>query len=353
MIELTDWGRLPSGETVRLATLRDGHGLECRIASYGATLTTIRTPDRDGRIDDVLLGFDTLDGYLAPAFRAARPFMGSTVGRYANRIADARFVIDGIPHILVPNEGTNQLHGGPQGFDRQLWSMDALATGDGVRLALVSPVGDQGFPGTLHVEVEVRIGTPGEILLDYRATTDAPTHVNLASHGYFNLAGRASRSIGEHRLAIAADHVVGIDDAAIPAEAPFAVAGTPFDFRHPTRVGAALAGEHPQLSAGDGFDHCFVLADRAEGAVAAVLTDPASGRRLEVITSEPGLQLYTANAFDGSLADGQGRPFVRRQALCLETQHFPDSPNRPDFPSTLLRPGDVYRSETRLRFGIA
>lgn len=351
-LESRDWGRLPSGEAVRHFTLRDGQGLEVGLSNYGATLTSIRSEDRSGRIDDVLLGFGTLAGYLAPALQASWPYFGSTVGRFANRIAGARFTIDGVRHRLHANEGRNQLHGGPRGFDRVVWDARPLDAGHGVRLHHVSPDGDQGFPGRLEILLDVVI-EPGELVLHASATTDAPTHINIASHGYFNLAGRAARSIEDHILAIPADAVIPIDEAAIPTGMPMPVDGTPFDVRSPTRIGDALAGTHPQLAIGDGFNHCFVLHVDEGLKVAAILHDPGSGRRLELRTTEPGLQLYSANAFDGTLTDDDGRPFVWRQALALEAQHFPDSPNRSDFPSTLLRPGEQWHSETRLRFGVA
>jgi aldose 1-epimerase len=348
MIDLREWGRLPDGEPVMLATLSDGEGLEMRIASYGATLTSIRTPDRDGRVDDVLLGFDRLDPYLDPALQAGWPYFGSTIGRYANRIAGARFTIDGREHRLTANEGANQNHGGRHGFDRRLWTMEALDDGAGLRLRYRSPDGEEGFPGTLDVEADVRIERPGTLVIAYRATTDAPTHVSLASHGYFNLAGRAARTVGDHSLSVAASRVLPIDAAAIPTGERRPVTGTPFDLREPTLLEEVLASEDEQLRIGDGLNHCFAL--DADAAPAARLIHAPSGRAMELRTTAPGLQVYSANGFDGSLRDEAGRPFVRRQAIALETQHFPDSPNRPDFPSTLLRPGEVYRSETRLRF---
>ncbi|MBU3077355.1 galactose mutarotase [Sphingomonas sp. XMGL2] len=350
MVESRDWGHLPTGEAVRLFRFGDGHGLEVEASDYGARLVAIRSPDRDGRSDHVLLGFDTLAGYLSPAMERARPYLGCTVGRYANRIAGAAFTIDGTRYPLVANEGANQLHGGAPGFDRAVWRTEVLAAG--VRFSHVSPAGDQGFPGTLRVIADIVVVAPGEIALRYAAETDAPTHVSLTSHGYFNLAGRGARSIEDHRLAIAADHVLPIDKSAIPLPGPpLAVAGTPFDLRREVRVGEALAGDHPQLRVADGFDHNFVLTG-GDGP-AASLRDPASGRMLEIFTSEPGMQLYTGNGFDGSVVDDAGGPLVRRQALALETQHFPDSPNRPDYPTTLLRPGETLRSETRLRFGVS
>ncbi|MGN6121795.1 MAG: aldose epimerase family protein [Sphingomonas oligoaromativorans] len=348
MIDLRAWGRLPGGEPVTLATLSDGEGLEVRVASYGATLTAIRTPDRDGRVEDVLLGFDRLESCLDPALQAGWPYFGSTIGRTANRIAGARFAIDGREHRLTANEGANQNHGGRRGFDRRLWTMEALDDASGVRLRYRSPDGEEGFPGTLDVEAEMRIERPGTLLIAYRATTDAATHVSLASHGYFNLAGRAARTIGDHRLSIAASRFLPIDTAALPTGEQRPVTGTPFDLRDATLLSDVLARDDEQLRIGDGLNHCFAL--DAGAAPAARLVHEPSGRAMELRTTAPGLQVYSANAFDGSLHDEAGRPFVRRQAVALEAQHFPDSPNRPDFPPTLLRSGEVYRSETRLRF---
>ncbi len=332
-----------------LATLADGHGLEVRVSSYGASLAAIRTPDRAGLVEDVLLGFDTLAGYLDPALQAGWPYLGSTIGRYANRIAGARFTINGQEHHLAANEGDNQLHGGPTGFDRVAWQAEILSDAPGVRLRHVSPNGDQGFPGCVKAQADFLLDAPGELVIRYTATTDRPTHVSMASHPYFNLAGRQSRSIAQHRLTVAAEAILPIDATAIPLPGPpMPVAGTAFDVRNGQMIGALVQADHPQLRTGDGLNHCFLLDPAASPAVR--LEHPESGRCLELVTTEPGLQIYSANAFDGSLRDGEGRPFVRRQAIALEAQRFPDSPNRPDFPSTLLRPGETYRSETRMRF---
>lgn len=345
---LADWGRLPCGAPIRLATLR-GEGLEARVSSYGATLVSLRAPDRLGRWADVILGFDALEAYLAPDIQASWPYFGSTIGRYANRIAGAGFSIDGVAHRLEANEGVNQNHGGRRGFDRAAWDMDAMPGAIGVRLRRLSPAGEGGFPGAIEVWADMLIDGPGELVVRYGATTDAPTHVNLALHPYFNLAGRGARSVLDHRLRVAADAYLPIDEAAIPVGAPQPVAATPFDLRSGPSLGEVLESRHPQLRIGDGLNHCFVLSERSSQASSATLEEPSSGRRLEISTDQPGLQVYTANAFDGGLLDAEGRPFVRRQAVALETQGFPDSPNRPDFPSTLLRPGQVYRSETRFR----
>ncbi len=348
MVELIEWGRSPGGEPVLLATLGDESGLEVRIASYGATLVSIRTPDREGRVDDVLLGFAGLDRYLAPDIQAHWPYFGSTIGRYANRIAGARFTIDGHDYRLTANEGPNQNHGGRQGFDRALWQMEPLDGAEGVRLAYRSPDGDEGFPGTLDVVAEIALPGRGDLVIRYRATTTRPTHVNLASHGYFNLAGRDARTIADHHLSIAAGHMLPIDRAAIPTGELLRVAGTPFDLRQSASLGETLAANDPQLAIGDGLNHCFVL-DR-DAPAAARLHHPASGRTMTLATTAPGVQVYSSNAFNGTLIDDSGRPFVRRQAVALEAQHFPDSPNKPHFPSTLLRPGETYEQETRLKF---
>lgn len=349
MVDLRTWGGMPTGEPVILATLSDGHGLEVDVSNFGATLVSIRVPDRAGRIEDVLLGFERLEDYLAPTLQAKWPYFGSTIGRYANRIAGARFTIDGEPFALTANEGSQQLHGGPAGFDRILWQLDRIDQAKGVRLRHVSPHGDQGFPGRVEAQVDVLLGNPGELIIRYTATTDRPTHINMASHPYFNLAGRGSRSIGRHRLTVAARAIAPIDATAIPLPGPFLpVADTPFDLREGQAIDALFHSDHPQLRIGDGLNHCFVLDTNASWG--ARLEDPESGRCLELATTAPGLQIYSANDFDGTLTDSDGRPLQRRQAIALEAQHFPDSPNRPDFPSTLLRPGETYRSETRMRF---
>ena len=351
MINLTEWGKLPTGKTVQQATLADGSGLEVKVASYGATLTSILVPDRLGRINDVLLGFDSLDDYLAVGFQGQWPYFGSTIGRYANRIAGARFTIDEQEYHLTNNEGPNQNHGGSCGFDRASWQMERMTARNGVHLSYCSMDGEEGFPGTLLATTEIMLDGPGEIVIRYRATTDRATHVSMASHGYFNLAGRAARSIADHDLSIAATHMLPIDVAALPTGAIRSVLGTPFDLRQPVRLGSTLAADDPQLLIGGGLNHCFAL--DAGTLVSARLHHAGSGRTMTLSTTAPGLQVYSSNAFDGTITDAAGRPFVRHQAIALEAQHFPDSPNQPHFPPTLLRPGEMYESTTRLRFFIA
>jgi len=349
MIGFEFMGRLPSGEAIVTAMLDDGAGTSVRISSYGAALTSVRTPDRRGEVDEVVVGLDGLAAMLELAVQASRSCFGATIGRYANRIAGASFVIDGRDCRLVANEGGNSLHGGPDGFDRRAWTLDPLSSGDGVRLGLVSPDGDQGFPGTVALSAEFRLIAPGELAVRYEATTDRPTHLNIALHPYFNLAGRRSPHVGEHRLRISASRLVAIDAAGLPLVAPpLPLAGTDLDLESPKRIADVLASDHPQIAGHGGLNHCFVL-DRGDGP-ALRLEDPGSGRALEMVTTAPGIQVYTANAFDGSLRDEAGRPFHRHRAVALEAQHFPDSPHRPDFPTTMLRPGELYVSETRFRF---
>ncbi|AGH49658.1 aldose epimerase family protein [Sphingomonas fennica] len=346
------WGRLPSGEMVERFTFSADGGIAFSVATYGATLSSILAPGHEVPREEVILGFDHLDGYLSPAYRRANPYFGSTVGRYANRIRGARLPVDGSVHALIANEGPNQLHGGSAGFDKAIWAAAPLADGRGVRLSHVSPDGDQGFPGRLRVEADFLLEGADTILLRYRAGADRATHVNLTSHCYFNLGGRSSATALDHDVQIHAEAYLPIDAAALPTGDCLAVAGTAFDFRQPRGLAAALAAGDPQLDAGDGFNHTFCIGDDAGTLKPAVrLMHAASGRLLEISTTEPGVQFYSGNGLDGSIPDRGGQPIGRHRALCFETQHFPDSPNMPQFPSTLLRPGKEYRSETRLRFG--
>ncbi|WP_225439834.1 aldose epimerase family protein [Amycolatopsis eburnea] len=319
-----------AGDTdVHRYTLTGPGGLTVRILDYGAVIQSIEAPDRDGELANVVLGFPDLDGYVANNRPdAARVFLGAAIGRFANRIAGGTFTLDGVRHRVPLNDGKNSLHGGPEGFDTRVWS--AVPVPDGVQLSLTSPDGDQGYPGRLAAEVTYRL--EGSALhLSYRATTDAPTVVNLTNHTYWNLA--AAGEVFDHRLEIAADRYCPTDAALIPLGAPVPVAGTPFDFRRPSRIGARIASADPQLALADGYDHNWVL--DAGAPFAARAWDPASGRLLTVRTTEPGLQFYSGNHLPS-----------RGAGFALEAQHFPDSPNRPDFPSTVLRPGEVYHQET-------
>jgi aldose 1-epimerase len=344
------YGRTPDGAPVEVYTLTNAGGLEVRAITYGAYVVSLRTPDRQGRLDDVVLGFDTLEGYLASGSH-----MGSVIGRYGNRIAGARFTLDGKTHSLAANDGVNHIHGGVKGFDRHVWAAEEVRQGGdvGVRFTLVSPDGDEGYPGRLQTAVTYTLTPGNELVVDYAATTDRPTHVNLTQHSYFNLAGQGHADILDHVLTIHADRYTPVAAGLIPTGPPAPVEGTPFDFREPTRIGARIDREHEQLRLGRGYDHNYVVNRAGPGLVpAARVVDPSSGRVMEVSTTEPGVQLYTGNWLGEEKGKG-GRVYPRRSGFCLETQHYPDSPNRPDFPSTVLRPGETYRSKTVFAFGVA
>jgi aldose 1-epimerase len=334
------FGELPDGRTVHAYTLGDDHGTRVVVLDHGALLQTFEVPDRLGRLANVTLGFADLSDYLARS-----PYFGATVGRYANRIGYARCELDGRTIELPANLGEHHIHGGHEGFDRKLWTARPSAERNSVTFTLTSPDGDEGYPGTLDVAVTYTLTGPGTLRVDYSATTDQPTVVNLTNHTYFNLAGEGSGSVSDHVVEIAASRFTAVDAALIPTGEIAPVDRTPLDFRTPTRFGLRL--DHPMLDASGGYDHNFVLDRNGSGLHrAAQVTDPTSGRVLTVDTTEPGVQLYGANGFDGSLVGPSGRAYNAGDALCLETQHFPDSPNHPHFPSTVLRPGTPFTSTT-------
>ncbi len=343
-IEIGPLGHLPDGRAVERYTLRSAHGITAELMSYGATLMALRTPDRNGRFDNIVLGFDALAPYLA-----GTPYFGATIGRYANRIAGARFSLDGSEYRLAANDGANSLHGGKIGFDKTLWAARALE--DGVAFTHLSPDGDEGYPGALSVEVSYRLSDENVLSIEYCASATNATPVNLTHHSYFNLSGAALRDITDHQLAIDADCFTPVDEILIPTGELAPVAGTPFDFRGARRIGAEIDADHEQLRLAGGYDHNFVLNKPAPNALsrAAIVAELQSGRVMEIWTTEPGLQFYSGNFLDGSLI-GEHGPFARRTGLCLEPQHFPNSPNEPRFPSTILRPGGEYRSRTEFRF---
>jgi aldose 1-epimerase len=348
----TPFGRMPDGAQVDLFTLTSPGGLEIRTIPYGAIIVSVRAPDRRGTFDDVVLGFDTLDGYLRNT-----PYFGAVVGRYGNRIAKGRFVLDGTLFQLATNNGPNHLHGGTRGFDKRLWHGEPLEREGtaGVVYTLTSPDGDEGYPGTLNARVTYTVGSSNELAIDYEATTDKPTPVNLTQHSYVNLAGDDhGGDILGHEVTIDADRFTPVDETLIPTGDLAPVAGTPFDFRKPTVVGARIEADDVQIRFGHGYDHNFVL-NRTAGAGpshAARVVDPKTGRTLDVATTEPGIQFYTGNFLDGTIQGKSGRLYQRRHGLCLETQHFPDSPNHPNFPSTILRPGRRYQTRTTFTFGV-
>jgi aldose 1-epimerase len=344
------FGRTPAGEAVESFTLTNAHGIELRAISYGGIIVSLRVPDRDGRLDDVVLGHDTLDGYLA------RPsFFGALVGRYGNRIAGGRFTLDRHTYPLATNNGPNHLHGGVRGFDKRVWKAEPFARPGtaGLVLTRTSPDGEEGYPGNLAVRVTYTLTDRDEVGFEYFATTDKPTVVNLTQHSYFNLAGDGKRDVLEHELMIDADRFTPVDKTLIPTGVLAAVAGTPFDFRKPAAIGARIAADDEQLRNGGGYDHNYVLNRRGQGLTPAMrVFEPTTGRTMDIATTEPGVQFYSGNFLDGSITGKAGHVYAKRYGFCLETQHFPDSPNHPGFPSTVLRPGREYRSRTVLTFGV-
>ncbi|HET9263632.1 MAG TPA: aldose epimerase family protein [Vicinamibacterales bacterium] len=343
------FGKMPDGASVDIYTLTNAHGVEIKALTYGGIIQSLRVPDKAGRFSDVVLGFDGLAGYLAE-----HPFFGAIIGRYGNRIGKARFTLDGRTYKLAANNGPNHLHGGVRGFDKVLWNAEQAKTGEGPAVAFTrtSPDGEEGYPGNLNVRVTYTLTDKNELIVDYHATTDKATPVNLTQHSYFNLAGQASGTILGHELMLNADRYTPVDDTLIPTGELAPVEGTPFDFRKSTAVGARINQDHPQLEHGLGYDHNWVLNRQGSGLqLAARVHEPKTGRTLEISTTEPGIQFYAGNFLDGKLTGKEQAVYRHRTGFCLETQHFPDSPNKPQFPSTILEPGAEYRSRTVFTFG--
>ena len=344
-----EFGRLDDGRGVERFVL-GGDALQVAVLAYGATIQSVVVPDRDGRVADVVLGFHDLAGYLAP-----HPYFGATIGRFANRIAGGRFELDGVEHQLPVNDGPNCLHGGPVGFDKALWSVHSTS-GDSVELRHVSPDGDMGFPGRLMVSVTFSVsGT--DLRVGYEATTDRPTVVNLTNHSYFNLGGAGAGSAQDHEVRVVASRYTPVDETLVPTGELAPVDGTPMDLRTLRPLGAALRdghGDEQVRRAADGFDHNWVLdgSEPRSERLAVQVREPASGRTLEVWTDQPGVQFYTGSLLDGTVVGKDGCAYDKGDAFCLETQHFPDSPNQPAFPSTVLRPGETFRTTTVFRFGL-
>jgi aldose 1-epimerase len=350
-VTVAPFGRMPDGKAVEVYTLTNVRGVEVRAITYGAIIQAIRVPDRAGRLDDITLGYDSLQGYLT-----ASPYFGAVVGRYANRIARGRFTLEGRTYRLAINNGPNHLHGGLKGYDKVVWEARSFQRGDtvGVTFRHTSPAGDEGYPGALRVSVSYSLTPLNELVVEYRAIADRATPVNLSQHTYFNLAGEGSGDILGHVLQINADRYTPVDSTLIPTGELASVAGTPFDFRSPTAIGARIDQPDPQLKYGKGYDHNFVLNRTGAALIHALrVLDPRSGRTLDISTSEPGLQFYSGNFLDGTITGKDGHRYRHRSALVLETQHFPDSPNHPNFPSTILRPGKEYSSKTVFTFGVA
>jgi aldose 1-epimerase len=340
------FGVAPDGTPVSLYTLKNANGIEVRITNFGGIITGVDAPDREGRFDDVVLGYDTLTPYIE---HKGTPYFGALIGRYGNRIAGGKFPLNGKTYQLPINNDPNSLHGGTVGFDRRVWN--AKAEDNRLELTLESPDGDQGYPGAVKINVVYSLSDDNALTIDYTATTDADTIINLTNHAYFNLTGAGNGDILSTLLSIDADRFTPIDASLIPNGELRGVEGTPFDFRTPTAIGARIGESDEQLTFGRGYDHNWVL-NNDSGKIARIATahDPASGRTLEVYTTEPGVQFYSGNFLDGGNIGKGGKPYQHRSGFCLETQHFPDSPNHSSFPSTVLRPGETYRQTTRYRF---
>jgi aldose 1-epimerase len=348
--DVKPFGTTKDGQEVKVHTLTNIKGLRVRLINYGATLIGVEAPDRNGKNANITLSFPSLEGYLQ-----RHPYFGSTIGRYGNRIAKGTFTLDGKTYTLATNNGPNHLHGGQKGFDAVLWkaepvSSDVPPQSVGVKFAYTSPDGEEGYPGKLDVTVTYTLTNDNSLRIEYAATTDKPTVVNLTNHAYWNLAGAGSGDILKHELTLAADKYLPIDDTSIPTGGMNDVKGTPFDFTAPHAIGERIDELKKEPHKTKGYDHCFVLrGQQGRLELAARVKEPMSGRVMEVYTTEPGIQLYCGNFLDGSPGAGG---FKQHDALCLETQHYPDSPNKPAFPSTVLRPGQTYKTTTEHRFSV-
>ena len=339
------------GENVDIYTLKNANGIEIKITNYGGIVTSIRLPDREGRFDDVALGYDNLQDYVDN-----NPYFGCIVGRYGNRIGNAKFTLGEEEYALAKNDGENSLHGGLKGFDKVLWDAEPVMgeESQSLKLTYLSKDGEEGFPGNLSVTVTYTLTDDNSFIIDYQATTDQTTIVNLTNHTYWNLAGEGSGDILEHELMLNADSFTPVGQGLIPTGEISSVQNTPMDFRKPTAIGDRIDSDDEQLKLGRGYDHNWVL-NRVisnEPELAATVYEAASGRFMEILTTEPGIQFYSGNFLDGSITGKCGEPYEARNGFCLETQHFPDSPNKPEFPSVALNPGEVYKTRTVHKFSV-
>jgi len=340
------FGKTADGQNVDLYTLRNVHGVEAKITNYGGIVTSLKVPDRRGKFDDVVLGFNDLDSYLK-----GHPYFGAIIGRYGNRIAKGRFTLNGVEYKLAVNNGENTLHGGIKGFDKVVWTAQDSKTrlGPSIALTYLSKDGEEGYPGNLNVKVVYTLTNNNELRIDYTATTDKDTVTNLTHHSYFNLAGEGNGDILNHQVLINATRFLPTDAGSIPTGELRSVTGTPFDFRKMMTIGARINQDEEQLKLGNGYDHNWIINGRGMR-LAAQAYEPTSGRRMQVWTTEPGLQFYTGNFLDGTLTGKSGKVYPRRSGFCFETQHYPDSPNHPAFPTTTLKKGATYRSTTIYKF---
>ncbi|BES71339.1 galactose mutarotase [Marinobacter nanhaiticus D15-8W] len=355
-VERSTFGTLPDGREAELYRIVNANGVEMEVTTYGGIITSLRTPDAQGQFDDIVLGFDSLDGYLSDAYMKSNPYFGALIGRYGNRIAGGSFELGGKTYELATNNGPNHLHGGDKGFNRVLWKAEPFENDEGAGLILTytSADGEEGYPGKLDVKVVYTLTDDNALAIDYEATTTKATPVNLTQHSYFNLEGEGSGKILDHQLMINADAFTPVDKTLIPTGEIRPVEGTPFDFTEPTAIGKRIENENQQLAFGQGYDHNFVLnrksGSRDELVLAARVTEPDSGRIMEVSTTEPGIQFYAGNFLDGTLTGKSGNAYGHRSGFALETQHYPDSPNQEDFPSTILQPGETYQTRTVYTF---
>ncbi len=345
------FGKTTDASAVEVYTLTNQNGVEARIMTYGATVVSIRTPDRDGTMADVTLGFDSLEGYIG----GPEPYFGTVVGRYGNRIAKGKFSLDGVEYKLAVNDGENSLHGGLKGFDKKVWkAREVRSNGPAVEFSYLSKDGEEGYPGNLTVSVTYTLTAGNELRMDYQASTDKDTVLNVTNHSYFNLNGDGEGTILDHELSINADRFTPVDKGLIPTGELRSVRGTPFDFTQSTAIGLRIDSGDEQMRFGGGYDHNFVLSGQRESLRNCARAYSArSGRTLEVSTTEPGVQFYTGNFLDGKLKGKSGRAYPKRSGFCLETQHYPDSPNQPDFPSAVVKAGTNRHSTTVFKFGVA
>ncbi len=352
-IEKSIFGQTPSGEKVDVYTLTNAGGMEIRAITYGGIILSIRVPDKNGVLGDIALGYDSLSAYVRET-----PYFGAIIGRYGNRIARGQFSLDGVDYILAQNNDANHLHGGIVGFDKVVWRAESFEKADAVGLAFsyTSVDKEEGYPGTLEVRITYTLTNNNELVFEYEASTDKATPVNLTQHTYFNLAGHDAGDILAHNLMLNADSFTPVDETLIPTGEIRSVVDTPFDFIEPAPIGARIINDSEQIRFGLGYDHNFVLnrngADSRDLVMAARVNDPLTGRVMEVFSTEPGIQLYSGNFLDGTLIGKGGAVYAHRTGFCLETQHFPDSPNQSNFPSTILRPGERYSSRTMYSFSV-
>ncbi|MEZ6131687.1 MAG: aldose epimerase family protein [Planctomycetaceae bacterium] len=344
------WAQVEDFDSIKLYTLKNDHGMVVKVTNYGAIITSIAVPDRTGKLADVALGYDRVEGYINAV---DKPYFGAIVGRYGNRIAKGAFTLDGETYSLLKNNGENHLHGGAIGFDKVVWDAEFQPKKNRIVLSYLAKDKEEGYPGNLSLSVTYTLTADNQIVIDYHATTDKATPVNVTQHTYFNLKGEGEGTILDHELMLNAKKYTPVDVGLIPTGEMPDVAGTPFDFTTAKPIGRDIGAENEQLKFGGGYDHNWVLnKDGKDGqlTLAARVYEPTTGRVLEVHTTEPGIQFYCGNFLDGRLQGKSGKPYVHRGGFCLETQHYPDSPNQPDFPSTILKPGETYQSQTIFRF---